>query len=106
MKRVARLGLNRELLTRGLLHESLFIVRFGDEPNSAAHAAAIMKRLEERSFLAPGMALARAADAARRKKWSDVQAPLEEARAQAPSDPYVELLAGEAALVAGKLRCG
>ena len=45
-----KVGLNRELLTRGLLHESLFIVRFGDDFNSAAHAAAIMKRLEERSF--------------------------------------------------------
>jgi tetratricopeptide (TPR) repeat protein len=96
-------GLNRELLTRSLLHQSLFIVRFGDDPNTAAHLAAIMKRLEERAFKAPGMDLARAADAARRKQWHDVEAPLERARAQAGSDPYVELLAGEMALVDGKL---
>jgi tetratricopeptide (TPR) repeat protein len=98
-----KVGLNRELLTRGLLHESLFIVRFGDDANSAAHAAAIMKRLEERSFKAPGMALGRAADAARRKQWGEVPALIAQARAEAPSDPYVELVAGEAALATGKL---
>jgi predicted Zn finger-like uncharacterized protein len=96
-------GLNRELLTRSLLHESMLIIRFGDDPTSAAHVGAIMKRLEERSFRAPGMQLARAADAARRKKWSEVQAPLEQARGEGHVDPYVELLSGEVALATGKL---
>lgn len=96
-------GLNRELLTRSLVHEALFIVRFGDDPQASAQVAAIMKRLEERSFKAPGMDLARAADAARRKQWAEMDAPLEQARAQAASDPYVELLSGEAALATGKL---
>ncbi len=96
-------GLNRELLTRSLLHHALFVVRFGEDPNISAHAAAISKRLEERSWQAPGMDLARAAEALRRKQWGELDAPLSAARAQAPSDPYVELVAGEAALAQGKL---
>ncbi|MFI5308291.1 MAG: zinc-ribbon domain-containing protein, partial [Polyangiales bacterium] len=99
----AKAGLNRELLTRSLLHHALFVVRFGEDANVAAHAAAIMKRLEERSWQAPGMDLARAADAARRKQWAEVEGPLGAARSQAGSDAYVELVAGEAALAQGKL---
>jgi tetratricopeptide (TPR) repeat protein len=95
-------GLNRDLLTRSLMHQSLSIVRFGEDPNAAAHAAAILKRLEERSWQAPGIDLARAADAARRKQWREAAAPLERARAQAGSDPYVELIAGEVALAESK----
>jgi predicted Zn finger-like uncharacterized protein len=96
-------GLNRELLTRSLLHHALFIVRFGEDPNVAAHAAAISKRLEERSWKAPGMDLARAADAARRKQWADVDTAVAAALAQGPTDPYPQLIAGEAALARGKL---
>ena len=96
-------GINRELLTRSLAHEALYMVRFGDDPGSAARAAAIWRRLEERAFVAPGIELARAADAARRKQWRDVLSQLNAARAKAPSDPYVELLAGEVALEDNKL---
>jgi tetratricopeptide (TPR) repeat protein len=96
-------GLNRELLSRSLMHQSLFVTRFGEDANASAHAAGILKRLEERSFQAPGIDLARAADAARRKHWAEVEAPLARARAQAGSDPYVELIGGETALALGKL---
>jgi predicted Zn finger-like uncharacterized protein len=98
----AKAGINRQLLTRGVLHESLSIVRFGEDPAAAARAVAILKRLEERSGRAPEMDLARAADAARRKAWTDAEGKLAAARSQGPRDPYVELLAGEVALAQGK----
>ncbi|HEX7479532.1 MAG TPA: tetratricopeptide repeat protein [Polyangiales bacterium] len=96
-------GLNRELLTRSLLHEALFLVRFGGETAGSGHLAALLSRLDERHGLAPGMDLARAADAARRQAWGDVDSALTAARAQTPSDPYVDLVAGESALRQGKL---
>ena len=96
-------GINRDLLTRSLAHEALYMVRFGDDPGSSSRAAAIWKRLEERAFKAPGIELARASDAARRKQWRDVGSHLNAARSKAPSDPYVELLAGEIAMTDGKL---
>jgi predicted Zn finger-like uncharacterized protein len=96
-------GINRELLTRSLLHEALFLVRFGADPNSSAHVAAILSRLEERHGMAPGMDLARAADAARRQAYADAERFLNSARGEAPRDPYVGLLAGEIALRQGKL---
>jgi cellulose synthase operon protein C len=96
-------GLNRELLTRSLVHEALFTLRFGDDADSAAHAAALHKRLEERSFRAPGADLGRAADAARRKQWREAEALLAQARKDAKDELYAELLAGEVALAQGKL---
>jgi cellulose synthase operon protein C len=96
-------GLNRELLTRSLLHESLFAVRFGTHASSAAHAAAIMARLEERHGRAPGMALGRAADAARRGDFAEAQRTLEGARAESGDDAYFALLEGEIALHDNKL---
>jgi tetratricopeptide (TPR) repeat protein len=96
-------GLNRELLTRSLVHEALFLVRFGPNPTSSAHVAAIMARLEERHGDAPGMDLARAADAARKQAWADAERSLTAAREQNPNDAYVGLLAGEVALHQGKL---
>jgi predicted Zn finger-like uncharacterized protein len=96
-------GLNRELLTRSLLHEALFLLRFGGDSNSSAHMAAILARLEERHGLAPGMNLARAADAARRQAFGDAEKFLSSARTEAPRDPYVGLLAGEVAMLQGKL---
>jgi predicted Zn finger-like uncharacterized protein len=95
-------GLNRELLTRSLVHESLYVVRFGDDPQAATRAAGILKRLEERKLVAPGIELALAADAARRKKWDEAAGKLARARAKSQNDPYVELLAGEIALKEGK----
>jgi predicted Zn finger-like uncharacterized protein len=96
-------GLNRELWTRSLVHEALFMIRFGAQPNSAARSAAIMSRLDERHGLAPGMDLARAADATRRGQYSDAEKFLSKARIEAPQDAYVGLLGGELALAQGKL---
>ena len=96
-------GLSRELLTRSLLHEALFMVRFGADSNSSAHVAAILARLDERHGLAPGMNLARAADAARRQAFADAEKFLSSARTEAPQDPYGGLLAGEVAMRQGKL---
>jgi len=93
----AKAGINRQLLSRGLLHEALSIVRFGEDPTSAARAVAILKRLDERSGKAPEMDLARATDAARRKAWADA------GKLIGPRDPYVELLAGEVALAQNKM---
>jgi len=98
----AKAGINRQLLTRGLLHEALSIVRFGEDPAGAARAVAILKRLDERSGKAPEMDLARAADAARRKEWGEATKLIGTARKQGPRDPYVELLAGEVALAQDK----
>ncbi|HKP59340.1 MAG TPA: tetratricopeptide repeat protein, partial [Polyangiales bacterium] len=96
-------GLNRELLTRSLLHESLYLVRFGADTGSSAHVAAIMRRLEERHGIAPGMALARAADAARRGDYKEAEARLRDALGQTPNDAYAHLLAGEVAMHQAKL---
>jgi tetratricopeptide (TPR) repeat protein len=96
-------GLNRELLTRSLLHESLFDVRFGSHASSAAHSAAILARLDERHGRAPGMELGRAADAARRGDYAEAERKLEAARAESGEDAYFALLEGEVALRQNKL---
>jgi predicted Zn finger-like uncharacterized protein len=96
-------GLNRELLTRSLLHESLYIVRFGADTGSSAHVAAIMRRLDERHGIAPGMTLARAADAARRGEYREAEQRLGEALGEHANDAYAHLLAGEVAMHQGKL---
>ena len=95
-------GLNRRLLARSLMHESFSLVRFGEGATSTAHAAAILRRLNERGGQAAGMDLSRAADAARRGQWQEATSHLTQARREAPKDPYVELLAGEIALAEGK----
>ncbi len=96
-------GLNRELLTRSLMHEALYLVRFGTDTTSSARVAAIMRRLEERHGIAPGMALARAADAARKNEYREAESRLSEALGHTPNDPYAHLLAGEVSLRQGKL---
>jgi cytochrome c-type biogenesis protein CcmH/NrfG len=98
-----RAGINRELLTRSIVHESLYALRFGADPASSARSAAIMSRLEERRFDAPAMELAFAGDLARRNEFAQMAEHLEKARAEAPKDPYVELMAGELALKQEKL---
>jgi tetratricopeptide (TPR) repeat protein len=96
-------GLNRELLTRSLLHESLFDVRFGSHSSSAAHSAAILSRLDERHGRAPGMALGRAADAARRGDFAEAERQLDSARAESGEDAYFAILEAEVALRQNKL---
>jgi predicted Zn finger-like uncharacterized protein len=96
-------GLNRELLARSLVHESLFLIRFGNDSASASRASAIRSRLEERSPDAPEVALGIAADALRLGQLPTARARLAQARSHAANDPYVHLVAGELALVEGDL---
>jgi len=91
-------GLNRRLLARSLVHESLYLVRFGGEPASEARADAIYARLERRGFVAPGIALARAARALQQGQLPTVSSFLAKARREDANDAYVDLIAGEAAL--------
>ena len=96
------LYLNRQLLARSVVHEALFQIRFGESPRSEARENALLQRLEIRGNDAPGMSLALAAHALRAGQTSEVPAHLSAARSQAPSDPYVSLVAGEHALASGQ----
>jgi tetratricopeptide (TPR) repeat protein len=90
-------GLNRELLARSLLHESLYQLRFGEDPNSGQRAVAILSRVLERGSDVKGLTLARAADAARAGKLSEASSLL----MQVPKDqdPMRGLVMGEIALL-------
>ncbi|MET0285083.1 MAG: tetratricopeptide repeat protein [Polyangiales bacterium] len=90
-------GLNRELLARSLLHESLYQLRFGEDGQSAQRAAAILARVLERGTDVPGLTLARAADAARRNDLPGAKALLAEVAPE--GDRFRGLVAGEIALL-------
>jgi len=94
-------GLNRALLARSLMHESLYLHRFGDDASSSTRANALAARLRERSNEAPGIDLALAAFALRGNEIPAAASALARARAAAPNDPYVDLIAGEISLVIG-----
>lgn len=89
-------GLNRELLARSLLHEALYQLRFGEDAQSAQRSAAILSRVLERGANVPGLALARAADAARRSELGQAKSLLAQAD---KNDRYYGLVAGELALL-------
>ncbi len=91
-------GLNRELLARSLVHESLYIHRFGDDQGGSARAAAIRQRLEERSPEDPALALCFAADQLRQANPSGAEARLAQARSHRADDPFIDIIAGEVAL--------
>jgi len=91
-------GLNRELLARSLVHESLYIHRFGDDQGGSARAAAIRQRLEERSPEDPALALCFAADQLRQDNPSGAEARLAAARSHRADDPFIDIIAGEIAL--------
>ncbi|HJL18046.1 MAG TPA: tetratricopeptide repeat protein [Sandaracinaceae bacterium LLY-WYZ-13_1] len=91
-------GLNRALLARSLVHESLYQVRFGDGFGSGSRASAIQTRLDERGAEGPEYALARAARALATDRLGPAGAAVRQARAHDASDPYVDLVAGELAL--------
>jgi predicted Zn finger-like uncharacterized protein len=90
-------GLNRELLARSLLHESLYQLRFGEDAQSAQRAAAILTRVLERGTDVPGLTLARAADAARRNDLPAAKGLLDQVPAD--GDRFHGLVAGEIALL-------
>ncbi|MDB4974255.1 MAG: O-GlcNAc transferase [Myxococcaceae bacterium] len=89
-------GLNRELLARSLLHEALYQLRFGEDAASAQRSVAILTRVLERGSSVPGLALARAADAARS---NDLAAAKQLLSQVSPEDRYRGLVAGELALL-------
>ncbi|MBW2462088.1 MAG: tetratricopeptide repeat protein [Deltaproteobacteria bacterium] len=97
------MGLNRPLLARSLVHESLFLTRFGDDPASVGRADNIRRRLEERGHEGPDMLLATAATALATGAAGASQARgfADQARGALPDDPYVDLVAAEAALLQG-----
>jgi len=90
-------GLSRILLPRSLMHEALYQLRFGEDPQSAQRSVAILSRVMERGSEAPGLTLARAADAARSGNIPESITLLK----QVPKDkdPYRALVSGEIALL-------
>ncbi|RLB50012.1 MAG: hypothetical protein DRJ42_19790 [Deltaproteobacteria bacterium] len=97
------MGLNRPLLARSLVHEGLFLARFGDDPASAGRADNIRRRLEERGYEGADMLLADAATALATGADGASQARglADQARGSLPDDPYVDLVAAEGALLQG-----
>jgi tetratricopeptide (TPR) repeat protein len=91
-------GVNRALLARSLVHESLYVSRFADDMGGGVRAAAIRQRLEERNPDDPMLALAFAADQLRQGNASGAEGRLAAARAFRADDPFVDIVAGEAAL--------
>lgn len=94
----ASAGLNRMLLARSLLHERLFQVRFQETGSSAGRAARIVARLEQRGFDAPGIGVARAADALQRGELAVAETFLAGGGLQ---DPLASVVAAEIALAKG-----
>jgi tetratricopeptide (TPR) repeat protein len=92
-------GLSRELMTRSLLHESLFVARYGNLADASTRASSIATRLEQRGNDAPGIELALAANMLRNGVASAAREGAARAIALAPTDPYAEIIAGEAALL-------
>ncbi|MCS6856755.1 MAG: zinc-ribbon domain-containing protein [Sandaracinaceae bacterium] len=95
-------GLNRGLLARSLLHESIYKLRFGDGLGSAARASAIRKRLELRERDPAAMALALAADQLRQGNANGALDKLQRLE-RGGADPFVDWVRGEALLALGKL---
>ena len=94
-------GVNRALLARSLVHESLYVIRFGDDMGSGGRSAAIRQRLDERDPGDAMLALALAADELRRGNAAAADGHLATARAYRADDPFVDVLAGELALGRG-----
>jgi tetratricopeptide (TPR) repeat protein len=90
-------GLNRALLARSLVHESLHQLRWGDR-SGGARAAAIRQRLEERGTDGPEVALALAADDLREGDAAGALRRIAAARSFAENDPFVDLVEAESAL--------
>jgi tetratricopeptide (TPR) repeat protein len=93
--------LNRALLRRSLLIESLYALRFGDDLGCAPRAAALKQRLETREPGSAASALAFAADQLRMNNAAGTSLLLTTAAAESPTDPFVDIVRGEAALASG-----
>jgi tetratricopeptide (TPR) repeat protein len=90
--------LNRTLVARSLLHESYFQVRYGQDAQSGASADALRLFLQRRGDEAPRVHVALAADALRNGDTATTASELRAAASDDPTDTYVDLVEGEAAL--------
>jgi tetratricopeptide (TPR) repeat protein len=90
--------LNRTLVARSLLHESYFQIRFGQDAQSGATADTLRVFLQRRGDEAPRVHVALAADALRNGDAMTTASELRAAAAEDPTDSYVDLVEGEAAL--------
>lgn len=93
-----RTGLNFTLLARSVAHEGLYQARFGTDSTSSVRISQIMARIEERGGEAPGIELARAADALARGAIPEAANWARQAHQRNANDPYVGLISGEIAL--------
>jgi predicted Zn finger-like uncharacterized protein len=100
----AKTGLNRAILAASVLHEALYLTRFGRDSASGGRIATIITRLEERGGKAPGMALANAAYALQRGDLDRAEKHLNEARQAEQTNAYLELVAGELFLRRGRFQ--
>jgi len=90
--------LNRTLAARSLLHESYYQIRYGQDAESGKTADALRLFLQRRGDEAPRVHVALAADALRNGDAQTTQSELAAAATDDPTDTYVDLVRGEAAL--------
>jgi predicted Zn finger-like uncharacterized protein len=90
--------LNRSLIARSLLHESYYQIRYGQDAESAATADSLRLHLQRRGDEAPRIHVALAADALRNADDMTAASEIARAATENPTDTYVDLVAGEAAL--------
>jgi tetratricopeptide (TPR) repeat protein len=91
-------NLNRTLAARDLLHESYFQIRYGQDAQSGTTADGLRLFLQRRGDEAPRVHVALAADALRTGDTMTTSSELTAAAAEDPTDTYVDLVQGEAAL--------
>jgi predicted Zn finger-like uncharacterized protein len=94
--------LSKPLVARSLLHESYYQVRYGRDAERADIADALRLHLQRRGDQAPRVHVALAADALRNADTATSSSEIELAAQEDPTDPYVDLVAGEIALQGGK----
>jgi tetratricopeptide (TPR) repeat protein len=94
--------LSKPLVARSLLHESYYQVRYGRDAERADIADALRLHLQRRGDQAPRVHVALAADALRNADTTTASSEIELGAQEDPTDPYVDLVAGEIALKGGK----
>ncbi len=98
------MGLNAELLSRSLVHENLYRVRFGDDFGATERAARIAARVNERGMEGPEIALGLAASNLAGGNAAGARPLIARARTVAAADdPYPDLVLGEVELAEGNL---
>ena len=95
-------GLDRTLLVRSVVHEALYIARFGEDANASSRINRITTRLDERANDAPGIELALAANDLRLGHLASAGTHLSRARATSNTDPLYDIVEGELALASGR----